>query len=96
MRSFTLKILDIEISFKSTTSHESVERAKQLIEDRFSELYSPGMAVTKEKILTLLALGLADDYLQSNEKLQTLERRLNKLTEKIEHSTAPVSETPES
>ena len=95
MRSFTLKILGTEVSFKSEADHDSVERAKQLVEDRYSTLYSPGMPISKEKLLTFLVLGLADDYLQTTEKLHALEQRLQQLTEKVEGCSSSESETQE-
>ncbi|MEZ0575732.1 cell division protein ZapA [Halodesulfovibrio aestuarii] len=84
MRSFTLKILGTEVSFKSETDHDTVERAKILVEDRYSALYSPGMPISKEKLLTFLVLGLADDYLQTSDKLLALEQRLERLATRVE------------
>lgn len=84
MRSFTLKILGTEVSFKSEADHDTVERAKILVEDRYNALYSPGMPISKEKLLTFLVLGLADDYLQTSDKLLALEQRLERLTSRVE------------
>ncbi|SIO00210.1 cell division protein ZapA [Halodesulfovibrio marinisediminis] len=84
MRSFNLKILGTEVSFKSEADHDTVERAKVLVEDRYNALYSPGMPISKEKLLTFLLLGLADDYLQTADKLHALEERLERLTTKVE------------
>ncbi|MCG8532803.1 MAG: cell division protein ZapA [Desulfovibrionales bacterium] len=83
MRSFNLKILGTDVSFKSEADHDCVERAKQLVEDRYNELYTPGMPISKEKLLTFLVLGLADDYLQTSDKLKTIENRLRQLTERV-------------
>ncbi|OBQ50242.1 cell division protein ZapA [Halodesulfovibrio spirochaetisodalis] len=87
MRSFNLKILGTEVSFKSEADHDTVERAKTLVEERYETLYSPGMPISKEKLLTFLVLGLADDYLQTAEKLQALEERLQRLTMRVEGCT---------
>jgi len=87
MRSFNLKILGTEVSFKSEADHDTVERAKQLVEDRFETLYTPGMPISKEKMLTFLVLGLADDYLQASDTLQALEDRLQRLTTRMECCT---------
>ena len=84
MRSFNLKILGTDVSFKSEADHDCVERAKQLVEDRYNELYTPGMPISKEKLLTFLVLGLADDYLQVSDKLESFENRLKQLTQRVE------------
>jgi len=84
MRSFTLKILGTEVSFKSEADHDAVERAKILVEDRFNTLYSPGMPISKEKLLIFLVLGLADDYLHTSDRLLALEQRLERLTTRVE------------
>jgi cell division protein ZapA len=83
MRSFNLKILGTEVSFKSETDHDTVERAKILVEERYNALYTPGMPISMEKMLIFLVLGLADDYLQTSDKLQALEERLERLTSRV-------------
>lgn len=94
MRSFNLKILGTEVSFKSEADHDAVERAKLLVEDRFEALYSPGMPISKEKLLIFLVLGLADDYLQTADKLRAFEERLERLTTRVE-SCADTSAAPQ-
>lgn len=84
MRSYNLNVLDLEVSFKAEADPSRVESAKRLVEERFSKLNFPGRQISKEKLLTFLVLGLADDLLQSDRKLQTLHQRIEMLVEKID------------
>jgi cell division protein ZapA len=84
MPTHTLSVLDLEVSFKATADHERVQRAKELLEDRFKELNQHGRRLSKEKLLTFLALGLADDLLQSNKSLDEVEGKISGLLKKIE------------
>ncbi|UZP69076.1 cell division protein ZapA [Desulfovibrio mangrovi] len=84
MRSYNLNVLDLEVSFKAEADPSRVERAKKLVEERYNKLNFPGRQISKEKLLTFLVLGLADDLLQSDRKLEVLTRRMEKLVDKID------------
>jgi len=84
MPSHTLTVLDLEVSFKAAADHERVQLAKELLEKRYKELIQHGRRLSKEKLLTFLALGLADDLLQSNRRVAELEERLAGLLAKID------------
>jgi len=84
MPSYTLSVLELEVSFKAQADHERVQAAKELLEERYRELTQHGRRLSKEKLLTFLALGLADDLLQNSKRLAELEKRLGGLAERIE------------
>lgn len=84
MRSYHLNVLGMDVSFKAEADSGRVERAKQLVEKRFDELNFPGRQMSKEKLLTFLVLGLADDVIQSDQKLAEQEQKLAALLEKID------------
>lgn len=86
MPTHTLSILDLEVSFKAAADHDRVNKAKELLEERYNELTQHGRRLSKEKLLTFLALGLADDLLQSHSALDDLESKLNGLLAKIENA----------
>lgn len=87
MRSYHLNVLGLDVSFKAEADSARVERAKQLVEKRFDELNFPGNQISKEKLLTFLVLGLADDLIQSDRKLEQQTSKLEQLLEKIEGKT---------
>ncbi|SKA80064.1 cell division protein ZapA [Desulfobaculum bizertense] len=84
MPSYTLEVLGLEVSFKAKADHTQVLKAKELLEERYRELAQHGRRLSKEKLLTFLALGLADDLLQNREKLEELDGKLTSLLSKID------------
>ncbi len=87
MRRYNLNVLDLEVSFKAEADPMRVESAKKLVEERFEKLNFPGRQISKEKLLTFLVIGLADDLLQSDRRLEMLQRRMERLVEKIDGGT---------
>ena len=55
-----------------------------LLEERFQPLLEMGRNLSKEKLLVVLALSLADDFLQCTDRLQELEQKLEQLLHKID------------
>ena len=83
--SFQLNILGLEIAFKAEADQKRVDDARLMIEEQFRRLGGSGeKQISKEKLLIFLALGLADDLLQSNQKLEEIESRLEQLLTKID------------
>ena len=82
-----LTVLGLEISFKPGADMERVQHAVRLMEERFADqkLRSHG-GQSKDILLTFLALGLADDLLQSKIKLDDVQNRITSLLSKIEES----------
>lgn len=86
MQSFNLTVLGLEVSFKAEADPKRVEQAKALVEERFNRLKFHGRQLSKEKLLTFLVLGLADDLLQSNRQEADMRSRMEALLAKIEES----------
>ena len=86
MRSFNLTVLGLEVSFKAEADPKRVESAKALVEERFDRLKFHGRQLSKEKLLTFLVLGLADDLLQSTQQKDEMRTRMEALLAKIEES----------
>ncbi len=84
MSRFTVNVLGLEVSFVTDAGNERVYDAREHVENQYSLLHQDGKNVSKEKLLTVLALSLADDYLQSTQKLRELEEKVNRLLEKID------------
>ncbi len=88
MHSYNLSILGHEISFRTNAEEWRIREAEKLIAHRFERLDTRGSRVSKEKLLILVALSLADDFLQTNQKLQDLQDKVQQLLEKIESETS--------
>ena len=84
MQNFTLDVLGLEISFKADADPARLEQARQMLDKRFEILKQHGRHLSKEKLLTFLALALADDLLVMSEKLETAEERVREIVTKIE------------
>jgi len=84
MPSYNLEILGLTLSFKTDAEPDRVEAARILVEERCKLLGSGGKALGKEKLLAFVALGLADDVLMSNQRLDETLTRVAGLLKKIE------------
>ena len=84
----SLPVLGVSIVIETNAGEQRVQAAKDLIERLYDGLHRDGMNVSKEKLLTVLALSLADDYLQSNRKLEQLQTKLSGMLEKIDGTNA--------
>ena len=85
MPSYQLSLLGQEVSFKTNVDEGRIREAEKLIHDKYSTLEVRGSRLSTEKLLILVALSLADDYLLTNQRLQALEDRLERLLDKIHH-----------
>lgn len=86
-REFGLTVLGMRIALRAGADVERVESAKALVEERFEKLRSHGGQSSKELLLTFLALGIADDLLQSHKQLLDVQNRIEALLTSIEESS---------
>ncbi|MDR2892456.1 MAG: cell division protein ZapA [Deltaproteobacteria bacterium] len=85
MQTFTLDVLGLEISFKADADPARLEQARQMLNKRYDILKQHGRHLSKEKLLTFLALALADDLLVLTEKLETAGDKVQEIVTKIEN-----------
>ncbi|MBO5490781.1 cell division protein ZapA [uncultured Desulfovibrio sp.] len=80
-----LTVLGLSVAFKPGADMERVRNAVRLVEERFADQklrFRGGQ--TKDILLTFLALGLADDLLQSQKELADVQNRVAAVLSKIE------------
>lgn len=82
MPRYTITVNGLDLSFKTDADEKRIQSAQALIEERFSELSRDGRYISREKLLTLLALGIADDLLELRQRLEGLEARMQELLER--------------
>lgn len=87
MLNYKLNVLGLDVSFTTETPEERVRQVVAVLEERYGELESRGRRVAKEKLLTFLALSLADDLLECEQRLQLLNNKLKGLVSKIDDAT---------
>ncbi len=84
MPSYNVRLLGQEVSFKTNAEEDRIRQAEQLIKNRFQGLDTYGSRVNNEKLLILVALSLADDYIQTRQRLDEFEDKMSRLLEKID------------
>lgn len=84
IRSHTLEVLGTEVSFKAAADPKRITRAKSLLEERFKRISQHGGHISKEKLLTFLALSLADDVITALEDKEEVESKVRNLLSNIE------------
>ena len=77
-------MLGLELSFAADVPPERIHNAVDFIHQRYRDLQGRASNMSKERLLTYLALSLADDYLQDQGKLSQLEGNLHQLLSKID------------
>lgn len=84
-----LNVLGVDIVFKSGANFERARQAAQLVEHRFAALKkrNSGGQRTEKDQKTFLVLELADDLLQTENKLEALHNGIAAMLEKIEKNT---------
>lgn len=82
MPRYTISVNGLELSFKTDADETRIQAAQTLLEERFHELSKDGRYISREKLLTLLALGIADDFLELRQRLEGLEARMQELLER--------------
>ena len=83
-----LTVLGLSIAFKPGADMRRVQEAVRLVEERFADQklrFHGGQ--TKDILLTFIALGLADDLLQSQKEQADVQNRVEALLSKIEESS---------
>jgi cell division protein ZapA len=89
MQHFTVNVLGLEISFKADADSDRLEQAIDMLDKRAEILRQHSRQISKEKLLTLLALALADDLLILAEQMEITEAKVQELVRKIEAGMVP-------
>lgn len=84
MQEFKLETLGFELTFKADTEPERLEKARELLEERFEKLKQHGKHLGKDKLLAFLALGLAEDLVKAQNSLNRLQKNAHEIVQKIE------------
>jgi cell division protein ZapA len=84
MPGYNLTVLGLDLSFAADVPPERINNAVDFVHQRYRDLQGRASNMSKERLLTYLALSLADDYLQDQGKLSQLEGNLQQLLSKID------------
>lgn len=85
MHSHTLAVLGLDLTFRAEADPARIERARSLLEERYDRLAKHGGgSLSKEKLLTFLALSLADDVLLMQDDKGRIDTRMREILGNIE------------
>lgn len=84
MRSYHLDVFDLEVSFKTEADPARVENACAYAEKLYQDLKLHGSHLGRDRLLTILLLGIADDLLQLRQQSAETKKRLTALLQRIE------------
>lgn len=79
MAHYSFNVLGHDVSFKAEADPKRIEQARVLLEERYHKLQQHGKQLSKEKLLTFLALALADDMLQAREEMEKSEKKVQSI-----------------
>ncbi len=76
MQTYNVIACGLDISFNSTADAERVRRATEFIQQSYDSLQFHGSQLGRDRLLAIIAIGIADDLLQ-------LQKEHEKLLEKV-------------
>lgn len=83
MAHYNFNVLGTDVSFKAEADPKRIEEARVLLEERYEKLQQHGKQLTKEKLLTFLALALADDMLQARDEMEKSEKKVQSILDRL-------------
>lgn len=87
MASYKLNLLGQEVSFKTNADGERIREAERLITERYNRLNDRGSRLSAEKLLILVSLSLADELIQTSQRLGRTEQKIDQLLQEIDGAT---------
>lgn len=94
MAHYNFNVLGQEVSFKAEADPKRIEQARVLLEERYQKLQQHGKQLTQEKLLTFLALALADDMLQAREDMEKSEKKVLSILDRLSNAGAIQNRQP--
>lgn len=84
MHSYNLEVFELDVSFKTEADPERVHRACAYAENLYQVLKLHGSHLGRDRLLTILILGIADDLLQLKYQDEDVKNRVRELLQRIE------------
>ena len=84
--SYQLELCDLRVAFRTEAGPERVERARTDVDELYSQIKEQGGQLGRDRLLTILLIGLADDILQMREQHSKTDDRLDELLNSLKES----------
>ena len=86
MRSYQLNVCEMQLPIRADADPERIERARQYVDDCYSRMKANGGQVSRERLLAMLLISMADDLLllkeQNSRENSAVEEILQRVEEK--------------
>lgn len=89
MQTYNLNLFELEVSFKTEAEPERVQKACAYAETLYEALKLHGSHLGRDRLLTILVLGITDDLLQLKQQTAERNKRLKNLLEFIDKQEHP-------
>jgi cell division protein ZapA len=86
MESYQLDVCELKLAFRTAAGPERVERARSYVDSLYAQMKAYGGPLGKDKVLVMLLISLADDFLQLREKHSWADGRLDELLQSLKES----------
>ena len=86
MESYQLDVCDLKLAFRTAAGPERVERARSYVDDMYAQMKAYGGPLGKDKVLAMLLISLADDFLQLRDRHSRADDRLDELLQSLKEN----------
>ena len=86
MESYQLDVCDLKLAVRTAAGPERVERARRYVDEIYAQMKAYGGPLGKDKVLVMMLISLADDFLQLREKHSRADGRLDELLQSLKES----------
>ena len=86
MESYQLDVCDLKLAFRTAAGPERVERARHYVDEIYAQMKAYGGPLGKDKVLVMMLISLADDFLQLREQHSMTDDRLDKMLQSLKDS----------
>ena len=86
MESYQLDVCELKLAFRTAAGPERVERARSYVDGLYDQMKAYGGPLGKDKVLVMLLISLADDFLQLRDKHSQADDRLDKLLQSLKEN----------
>ncbi|MBQ4616503.1 MAG: cell division protein ZapA [Mailhella sp.] len=86
MNSYQLDVCDLKLAFRTAAGPERVELARSYVDELYEQVKVHGGSLGRERLLAMLLVGLADDFLQLREQHRKADGRLDELLQSLKEN----------
>jgi cell division protein ZapA len=83
MESYQLDVCELKLAFRTAAGPERVERARSYVDSLYAQMKAYGGPLGKDKVLVMLLISLADDFLQLRDQHNKVDDSLDKLLQSL-------------